>query len=68
MLQFELSHIPLSPSLCPRRSVCAEGEIRGKDDKSILQITRPCVYYSELRLGIQSGSTLDAFWFASFLF
>lgn len=38
--------------------LCAEGEIRGKDDKSILQITRLCVYYSELEHGIQSSSFL----------
>ena len=45
------------------RSLCAEREIRGKDDKSILQITRLCVYYSELEHGIQSSSMLAAFSF-----
>lgn len=42
-------------------TLCAEGEIRGEDDKSILQITRLCVYYSELEHGIQSSSMLVAF-------
>lgn len=37
-------------------SLCAEREIRGKDDKGILQITRLCVYYSELEHDIQSSS------------
>lgn len=39
-------------------SLCAEREIRGEDDKSILQITRLYVYYSELEHDIQSSSML----------
>lgn len=36
-------------------SHCASGEIRGEDDKSIRQITRLCVYYSEHEHGIRSA-------------
>lgn len=53
----------LIPALHMWRSLCAEREIRGKDDKSILQITRLCVYYSELEHDIQSSSMLAAFGF-----
>ncbi len=53
----------LMPALHMWHSLCTEREIRGKDDKSILQITRLCVYYSELEHGIQSGSMRTAFGF-----
>lgn len=39
-------------------SLCAEKEIRGNDDKSIVLITRLCVYYSELEIDIQSSALL----------
>lgn len=45
-------------------SLYAEGEIRGKDDKSILQITRLCVYYSELEHSVQQLFAFAFFFFS----
>lgn len=55
------------PALHMWQSLCAEREIRGKDDKSILQITRLCVYYSELEQDILSSSMLVSSAFFSYL-
>lgn len=56
ILPWCIPQLPLIPALHMWQSLCAEREIRGKDDKSILQITRLCVYYSELEHDILSSS------------
>lgn len=61
-----IPQLPLIPALHMWHWLCAEREIRGKDDKSILQITRLCVYYSELEHDIESSSMLV--FLASFFF
>lgn len=61
-----IPQLPLIPALHMWHWLSAEREIRGKDDKSILQITRLCVYYSELEHDIESSSMLV--FLASFFF